>query len=472
MSPLLRKRLSKLLWKLLVVWPFGFSSAAIGAQSPHVSSGSEMDRAFKEAMDAEDRGDVGRAEALLSTLHDEHPGIFAVDESLGLLLVSRGNISGALPLLEAAAREQASSDAAHVNLGAALYQLHRDELARVEFERAVRINPRNVSAQESLGRICMETHRPAESAKALTAAQKLKPDDPDLKLDCITALLAADRVNEAETMLATFSGADGSARAQSLLGEAAEKESKFQEAGMHFARAMELEPNEENAWQLSYDLLRHWAFDAAVIEFKAASAKFPESKRLRLGLGAALFGDEKYADAIPVYGDLLAGDPDNAMYAELLGIACNAPLETSSPRCGALVTFAEGHPADAKAATYAASLQLGENENEQSEDLARKLLQRALATDPNLPEAQFEMGVVMQDSADWKGSIPYLERAVKLNPNLSKAHYRLARAYWKTGRRQEGDAQMELQKTSALKEQEDLRRRLDDIASLSVTIRP
>jgi tetratricopeptide (TPR) repeat protein len=136
------------------------------------------------------------------------------------------------------------------------------------------------------------------------------------------------------------------------------------------------------------------------------------------------------------------------------------------------VTYAEAHPSDAKAATCAASLLLTEGESRQNADLAQKLLERALAADPNLAQAQFEMGVMLQDGSDWKGSIPYLERAVKLNPNLSKAHYRLARACWKTGRRQEGDAQMDLQKTSALKEQEDLRRRLDEITSLSVSVHP
>jgi tetratricopeptide (TPR) repeat protein len=95
--------------------------------------------------------------------------------------------------------------------------------------------------------------------------------------------------------------------------------------------------------------------------------------------------------------------------------------------------------------------------------LARKLLERALAANPNLPEAQFQMGVVMQYGMDWKGSIPYLERAVKLKPDFAQAHYRLARAYWKTGRRQDGQAQMDLQKKYSYQEQEELNRRLRQV---------
>lgn len=464
------RRSGNSLWALVLSALLGLSSSIAKSQPTQVSGGSEMERTFHAAIDAQDRGDLVQAETLLSALHKQHPGVFAVDESLGLLRVSRGDVSSALPLLEAAVHEEPSSDAAYVNLGAAYYQLHRNQPALEEFERAVRINPRNVSAQRSLGRICMENHRPAESARAFVAAQQLKPDDPDLKLDCVTALLAADRVDEAQTMLSTFDGSDESARAQSLLGEAAEKEGNFQDAGKHFARAVELEPDEENAWQLSYDLLRHWAFDAAVIELQAGSAKFPDSKRMRIGLGAALFGDAKYAAAIPVFADLLAGESGNAMYADMLRIACNAPLQTSSPRCAMLVTFAQAHPTDAKAATSAASWLLSRNEDERNEDLARTLLEHSLSADPNQPESQFQMGVVMQDSSNWKGSIPYLERALKLKPDLAQAHYRLALAYWKTGRRQEGDAQMELQKKFGRKEQEDLNRRLGEITALAVEI--
>lgn len=467
-----KKRLYKLLCGLLSVLLFGPWSGILVCQAAHTATQSEMEREFQAAMAAEDAGDIAKAEALLSALHNEHPEIFAVNESLGLLLVSRGDVSGALPLLAAAVREEPGSDVAHANLGAAYYQLHRSPLALSEFEQAVRLNPRNVLAQESLGRLYMETNRPDEGARAFLAALQLKSEDSDLKLDCVTAMLAANRLREAQRILSTIAGAEQSPRAQSLLGELDEKEGNSAEASLHFSRAVQLDPSETNAWQLGCELLKHWAFDAAQIEFHAASYKFPDSKRLRLGLGAALFGDAKYAEAIPVFADLLRSDPDNATYANLLGISCNAPLDAASPRCSELVRYAQSHPADAKAAAYAASSLLAQNDDEQSAELARKLLQGALVADPNLAEAQFEMGVVLQEGSDWKGSIPYLERAVKLKPDFSQAHYHLARAYWKTGRRQEGDAQMDLQKKSTYEEQEELHRRLVEITSLAVSVHP
>jgi len=463
-----RMRFSKLHWTLMLAALLVFHPAAIKSQSSRRSASSDMDRDFQAAMDAQDRGEVDRAEALLSRIHDLHPNIFAVNESLGLLFARQGNVSRALPLLQTAAREQPSSDAAHDNLGAALYSLHRNREAVVEFQRAVRLNGSNEGAQQSLGRVLMDENRPADAAEALTAALRLSPGDDDLKLDCVTALLAANRLNDARRILSDLADPDHSARAQALMGEADEQHKDFTSAGKHFSRAVELEPSEENAWLLSLELLRHWTFGAAVIELQAASAKYPDSKRMRIGLGAAFFGDAKYLKAISIFADLLESEPDSAMYAELLGISCSAVIPEARPRCATLVHYAQFHPADTHASASAAGFLLSEKDSENQRPLARKLLERALAADPRLAEAQFQMGTFLQDDGMWKDSIPYIERAIKLKPDYSQAHYRLALAYWRTGRKQEGQAQMELQKKYSRQEQDDLHRRLSEITTFLV----
>jgi tetratricopeptide (TPR) repeat protein len=244
---------------------------------------------------------------------------------------------------------------AHANLGAALHRVHQNQSAINEFERAVRINPENAASQQSLGRLWMDEHKPDKAANAFLAAVRIKPEDEDLKLDCATVLLQTNRGDEAQKVLSSLPNIENSARAQSLLGEAYEKEGSFQPAARCFARAAELDPSEQNGWQLGYEYLRHWTFEAAATEFAAASEKFPESIRIRLGLGAALYGASQYERAIPIFADLLKPHPNDSYYAELLGMGCEAPLSVSAPRCEALVVSAEAHPADAKAATHAAS---------------------------------------------------------------------------------------------------------------------
>ncbi len=414
-------------------------------------------------MAAEDHGDLATAEAILARLHRAHSGIFAVDESLGLIYAQRADYSRALPLLKASIAEKPTSDVAHANLGAALYKVHRNTEAAAQFERAVKINPANKPALQSLGRVLMDEDKSAEAATALTAALALMPGDLDLQLDCATALLAANRSTDARKILSAFPDAEHSARAQALIGEADEQAKDFTSAGQHFARAVELEPTEENAWLMGEELLRHWTFNAAAVEFEAASAKFPGSIRLRLGLGASLFGDAKYARAIPVFASLLQSDPDNAEYARLLGMSCATVMQEARPQCQVLVHYAETHPADARASAYAAASLLGQSDSESQRPLAGNLLKASLAADPKLPEAQFQLGAFLEDDGMWKESVPYLERAIELKPDYAQAHYHLALAYFRTGRKQDGQTQIELQKKFSRQEQEDLDRRLSQI---------
>lgn len=445
---------------------------AMRAQVAPGAGDAAIQRDFQAAMSAEDRGDLDQAKAILGRLHKEHPGRFEIDESLGLLLASSGDMGNGLPLLEAAVKERPSSDAAHANLGAAYYHEQQSGAAMKEFQRAVQLNPANASAQRSLGSLLMENHKPVEAAKALVAAQRLKPEDADLKLDCAAALLEARQLEEARRMLESVPHADQSARAQSLLGEADEKAGKYDQAIGHFSLAAKLEPSEENAWQLASELLRHWAFDAAATEFQAASGMFPQSERMQLGLGAALFGEEKYAKAIPVFAGLVQRNPGSPEYAALLGITCDVPLNTETQQCATLVKYAQDHPADAVAATYTATYLVESEGAGKNLDLREKLLKQAVTADPKLPEAQFQMGALLQDLQKWPDSIPYLERAVALKPDDAVARYHLARAYWRVGRKQDGDAQMVLQKKYAAEAHDDLDRRLTAITRFVVEVHP
>jgi lipopolysaccharide biosynthesis regulator YciM len=222
---------------------------------------------------------------------------------------------------------------------------------------------------------------------------------------------------------------------------------------------------------LGVEFLRHWTFDAAVPEFEAATQKFPASTRMKVALGASYFGDAKYGQAVPIFAALLDNDKDSALYAELLGMACNAVTESVKTQCSSLLTYAQTHPRDAKASTYAASMLLTETASEQKTDQARTLLNHAIAAAPHFADAQYQMGLLKQEDGDWRGSIPNLESAVKLKPDLSQAHYRLSLAYWRAGRKDEAQDQMALQKQYSQHERQDLDQRLRQITTFLVDVK-
>jgi len=418
---------------------------------------------FQAAMTAEDQGDLERARSILVALHRSHPGLFAVDESLGLIYVAQERYREALPLLQCAVHEQPSSDVAHSNLGADLFKMRKPKEALDEFTTAARLNPKNAMTQQGLGELWLDDGQPRRAAEAFGAALDAKPNDPDLEMDLATALVASGNFDKAKAALDKVDGVEMLADAQALLGQIEEGRGNPVEAARHFDRAVQLEPSESNMWMLGVEYLRHWTFDSAIPEFQAGSERFPASLRMKLGLGAAYFGGEKYGESIPVFAGLLDVDKDNALYAELLGLACNAVTESAKSKCTSLLAYADAHPRDAKASSYAAAMLLTETADEHRIEEARKLLKNALVAAPNFANAQYEMGLLKQGEGDWKGSEVNLERAVSLKPDLAQAHYRLALAYWRSDRKQQAEEQMALQRQYAQQEQKDLDRRLHEI---------
>jgi tetratricopeptide (TPR) repeat protein len=314
----------------------------------------------------------------------------------------------------------------------------------------------------------METHEPEKAAAAFAAALAQDPQNHDLAMDRAQALKDAGHAAQATDILAGLPDVDQSAPAQSLLADADEALGNYHEAGNHYARAVELDPSEPNVWMMGIEYLRHWTFEAAIKEFAAGYDKFPLSTRMRLGLGAAYFGNADYARAIPIFADLLDADRDNTLDAELLGLSCVAAIQGEKPRCSSLLKYALSHPRDAKVSVFAASTLIGGQLTDQNMRMARQLLDHAIAIDPRLADAQYEMGVLKQNQMDWAGSISNLEQAVKLKPNFARAHYRLALACMRSGRNQEGEAEMALQKRYSEQQQNDLDQRLRQITTFLV----
>lgn len=74
--------------------------------------------------------------------------------------------------------------------------------------------------------------------------------------------------------------------------------------------------------------------------------------------------------------------------------------------------------------------QLIGNQNEQARDSA----QQAVGAAPDLPEAQFQLGLVLARLQDWAGGADAFERATTLNPAMAQAHYYGGLAYYRANR--------------------------------------
>ena len=239
------------------------AAGVMRGQTPPAAADSAMERDFQAAMAAQDRGDLPKATSMLLALRSAHPGIFAVDESLGLLYVAREDFSTALPILKAAVKEEPGSSVAHANLGADYLKLDKSEDAVHELEIASRLSPNDQSTLSTLGQALSANGLPADAAQAFGKAVALAPTDPDpmkmdpatkdLRYDWAVVLLEAGNADKAADALAPIPASQMTPQIESVLGEIAEKQGKYMDAVQHLQAAAKQDPSEANVYLLGYE---------------------------------------------------------------------------------------------------------------------------------------------------------------------------------------------------------------------------
>ena len=409
------------------------------------------------AIDAYNAGHPEEAKPDLLALAGRYPGVLAVQSSAGMVLAETGELARATPYLERAHQLDPGDAALTANL--ALVYLRTNDAAKALplLKEACSRDPANAEDRLALAHALLLTHQPGEAADAFAAASKIAgeggaPPSADLAHDWAVALLEAKRTAEAKRVLDMAPSAANSAPLQQLLGEVDEKQGNFESAVGHLRRAAEIEPSEPNLYAYGNEMLRHWTFAPAIQIFRYAVKQFPQSSRLQMGLGIALFGSNEFAAAANVFASMLGSNPSDTAAADLLGRSCSAQSGTPEAACASLTALARKHPGNAPLALYAAITLLHQASEAQQLALAEQLLRQSIAADPKLPEAWYEMGELQQTRGNWQASATSLEHAIALRPAYAEAHYRLSRAYAHTGHRDEAQQQIALQQQSSEQE--------------------
>jgi tetratricopeptide (TPR) repeat protein len=311
---------------------------------------------------------------------------------------------------------------------------------------------------------------PAEAASAFAAASARGSREADLFYNWAVALFTAGNTKQAAEVLARMPEKNSSSQTESLRGDIEEKNAHYVEALRHFQSAAELDPSEANLYALGIELTRHWTFPAAIKVFEYGITKHPESARLQLGLAVADYGNDNYADSALVLAGLLQRDQDNNLYADLLGRNCFLMGTADNSACETLERVAGGYRPNAAAALYAAEVVLRQPQDEQNATRARSLLEQAVAANPKLAEAFFQLGVLDQQEMRWRESATVLEKAVTLRPDYAQAHYRLARAYSHIGMRDQAEKEIALQQEYSKKDEDNRTARLREVTTFLVTL--
>jgi tetratricopeptide (TPR) repeat protein len=420
---------------------------------------------LRKALDAYDQGNSQIAEPLLLDLTRRFPKNYESHEALGSLYAESGNYQRALPLLQQAVTLRPNQGIAHANLGAIFLKLKRNTEAVAQLQFAAKLDADNAGTQSNLGQALLLTNQPAAAAQAFAVAARLQPANTDFTYNRALALFDSNALPEAAAALRSIPAGDMTDQYHSLAGDVEEKQGKYKDALLHYQAAAQLNPSSANLYSLTLDLLRHWNWDEALKVANFGAARYPEETRLKVAAGIALYADNKYAESAAVFSGLLVHDPENEGYVDLLGRSCGALGVTASPDCDRLEDFAAKHPGNARAAVYAATNILHLPSAQQNSAKAEQLLKQAIAADPRLAEAYYELGVLAQQRLQWQESSLMLEKAIALRPAYSEAHYRLSRAYAHLGRHDEAQQQITLQQQYSQQEKDHLNSRMQEVVT-------
>lgn len=312
--------------------------------------------------------------------------------------------------------------------------------------RAATREPDNPQAAASLGEFYLHREKWTESVRWLTKAYALS-GDAATGYDLAFALMQSGELEQSKQQIEATLKRTDTARLHNLLGEVDGLRGDYLEAAREYHRAAELDPSEENIFDLATFLLQHkkyvGALDDSIKFFRYGVAQYPRSSQMMVGLGVALYAASQYDEAVRVLCAAVDLDPNDRRPIQFLGRASRVSPELAQEVDRRLRDFAQRYP-DNAATNYFYALSLwerGGGEAGKDVDKIEQMLKKAEALSPGWYEPHYQLGVVYEAQQRDADAIREMSRAVKIDPGFFPAHYRLAVLYKRAGRKTEAEAE-------------------------------
>jgi tetratricopeptide (TPR) repeat protein len=398
----------------------------------------KLDLEFQSAVAQYHAGKFAEAASQLEDLEPHVPRSFEVHELLGLVYAAQSQDPKAIEQLQIAVRLKPDSAAARTNLAAALVHTGKPALAGEEFRKALDLEPQDFDANHNLGEFYIQTGKIGDATPFLEHAQRINPSSYDNGYDLALAYSLTGRLVQARQLVQGLLQQKNTGELHNLSGQIEEKDGKFVPAAKEFETAAHMDPSEQNLFDWGSEFLLHRTYEPAIEIFQQATQRYPNSPRLMIGLGMALYSRGKYDEAIKSL--LMAADlnPSDPRCYRFLSHAYNLSSSPADEVIQRFRRYAELQPGNATAQYfYALSLLKGKPPENSSPEFhaAEVLLQKSIALDGTFADAHFQLGNLYADQHEYAKSFPEYVRALELNPNLSDAHYRLGQYYVRIGRK-------------------------------------
>jgi tetratricopeptide (TPR) repeat protein len=407
----------------------------------------QLEREFQAASTEYGSGHFTEAAARLEKLLLAAPRVFEVHELLALTYSAESLDSKAKGHFEAAVRLRPGSAAARINLAANLGRLNKPAEAEQQFKEALKLEPGNFEANHDLGEFYIQTGRISDAAPFLERAQKIDASSYDNGFDLALADLQMQKLPEAGQLVQDLLKKKETAELHNLLAQIEEKSGSFVDAANEYEMAAHMDASESNLFDWGSELLLHRTLEPAIEVFRRATELFPNSPRLAIGYGIALYSRGNYDDAVTALIRAADLSPADARCYMFLSRAYDSSLIHADEVIERFRRFSQLQPQNGRAFYYyAISLWKGKRTQDTNVDLAQieSLLKKALTLDPSLAEAHLQLGNLYSDQSKYTESIPEYQQALDRNPDLADAHYRLGQALVRTGDKSRAQEQFQV----------------------------
>jgi tetratricopeptide (TPR) repeat protein len=300
----------------------------------------------------------------------------------------------------------------------------------------VRLHPNSFSANHRLGEFYLKQNTISSAIPYLEKAHELDPTNYINSYDLANAYLQVKSVEKSRVLVEQMIKHDDKAELHNLLGDVEEANGHIAEAAKEFELAARMDPTEKHLFDLGSDLLNHRGFQPALTVFEFSVQRYPESARLRVGLGVSYYSLGQYDKAVEALCQAVDLDPQDTKALDFLGKMYDVSAQYADDVTKHLAIFVHNYPNNASAQFYY-GLSLRKRALTQSAAnyrIAEGYLLRAVQLKPDFTDAHYELGVLYQDLQEDTKAIRQLEIAATLCPDMVKAHYRLGQLYKKNGR--------------------------------------
>jgi tetratricopeptide (TPR) repeat protein len=425
-----------------------------------------LDHEFQAAVAQYEAGHFPEAAAQLENLLHDAPESFEIHELLGLIYSEESKDALANQHLDKAVRLKPDSAAARTNLAANLVRMGKLDGAQEHLKKAVALEPRNFDANHNLGELYVRMGKLADAVPFLQQAQAINPSSYDNGYDLALADLMTGKPAPARQLVQTLLHEKDTAELHNLLGEIEEKDGNYVVAVNEFATAAHQDPSESNLFDWASELLLHRTLEPAIDLFRQSAQRYPNSVRMAIGLGIALYSRGNYDEAVKSLlraSDLSPADPRCYFF---LSKAYDSSPGQADDVIQRFARFSQLQAGNGQASYYyAMSLWKGKRAQDPSLDRQQieSLLRKAVALDPKLAEAHLQLGNLYSDQAQYAQSIPEYTKALEINPNLADAHYRLGQAYVHTAEKDKAQEQFQVYQKLRAQHLADLDKQIADI---------